>query len=133
MLGTRLSLADAGDGLEDANFVFDMADAGLLRLYSGSTHSWNGLRYALLIASFSAPPIYCNLKVNKASTCMSVSVCVCVRVCVCACVCVCVCVCVRACVRVCVCAILHAHIVYKYTCTLIILLCTRYSVFVHVC
>ena len=32
--GTRLALADAGDGLEDANFVFDMADAGLLRLYS---------------------------------------------------------------------------------------------------
>ena len=33
-VGTRLALADAGDGLEDANFVFDMADAGLLRLYS---------------------------------------------------------------------------------------------------
>ena len=33
-LGTRLALADAGDGLEDANFVFDMADAGLLRLHS---------------------------------------------------------------------------------------------------
>ena len=32
--GTRLALADAGDGLEDANFVFDMADAGLLRLHS---------------------------------------------------------------------------------------------------
>ena len=34
LLGTRLALADAGDGLEDANFVYDMADAGLLRLYS---------------------------------------------------------------------------------------------------
>ncbi len=32
--GTRLALADAGDTLDDANFVFDMADAGLLRLYS---------------------------------------------------------------------------------------------------
>ena len=32
--GTRLTLADAGDTLEDANFVFDMADAGLLRLYT---------------------------------------------------------------------------------------------------
>ena len=32
--GTRLALADAGDTLEDANFVSDMADAGLLRLYS---------------------------------------------------------------------------------------------------
>jgi leucyl-tRNA synthetase len=31
--GTRLALADAGDGLEDANFVFTMAEAGLLRLY----------------------------------------------------------------------------------------------------
>lgn len=34
ILGTRLALADAGDGLEDANFVFTMADAGLLRLYT---------------------------------------------------------------------------------------------------
>lgn len=32
--GTRLALADAGDGLEDANFMYDMADAGLLRLHS---------------------------------------------------------------------------------------------------
>ncbi|KAH7731926.1 leucine--tRNA ligase [Aphelenchoides avenae] len=32
--GMRLSLADAGDGLEDANFVFDMADAGVLKLYN---------------------------------------------------------------------------------------------------
>ena len=32
--GTRLALADAGDTLEDANFMFDMADAGILRLYS---------------------------------------------------------------------------------------------------
>lgn len=32
--GTRLALADAGDTLEDANFMFEMADAGLLRLYS---------------------------------------------------------------------------------------------------
>ena len=30
----RLSLADAGDHVEDANFVEKMADAGLLRLYS---------------------------------------------------------------------------------------------------
>ena len=30
----RLSLADAGDGIEDANFVESMADAGVLRLYS---------------------------------------------------------------------------------------------------
>jgi len=32
--GTRLALADAGDTLEDANFMFEMADGGLLRLYS---------------------------------------------------------------------------------------------------
>ncbi|KFM68479.1 Leucine--tRNA ligase, cytoplasmic, partial [Stegodyphus mimosarum] len=32
--GMRLSLADAGDGIEDANFVETMADAGVLRLYS---------------------------------------------------------------------------------------------------
>jgi leucyl-tRNA synthetase len=32
--GTRLALADAGDGLEDANFVVSMADAGILRLYT---------------------------------------------------------------------------------------------------
>ena len=32
--GMRLSLADAGDGVEDANFVEAMADAGLLRLYA---------------------------------------------------------------------------------------------------
>ena len=30
----RLSLADAGDTIEDANFVEAMADAGLLRLYA---------------------------------------------------------------------------------------------------
>ena len=30
----RFSLADAGDSIEDANFVESMADAGLLRLYS---------------------------------------------------------------------------------------------------
>lgn len=32
--GMRFSLADAGDGIEDANFVEAMADAGILRLYS---------------------------------------------------------------------------------------------------
>ncbi|KAF8792340.1 leucine--tRNA ligase, cytoplasmic-like [Argiope bruennichi] len=32
--GMRMSLADAGDGIEDANFVENMADAGVLRLYS---------------------------------------------------------------------------------------------------
>jgi leucyl-tRNA synthetase len=30
----RFSLADAGDGVEDANFVEAMADAGILRLYA---------------------------------------------------------------------------------------------------
>ena len=34
LTGTRLALADAGDTLEDANFVYEMADSGLLRLYS---------------------------------------------------------------------------------------------------
>ena len=34
MLGMRLALADSGDGVEDANFVEKMADAGLLRLYA---------------------------------------------------------------------------------------------------
>ena len=32
--GVRLSLADAGDTVEDANFVEAMADAGILRLYA---------------------------------------------------------------------------------------------------
>ncbi|CAB3401861.1 unnamed protein product [Caenorhabditis bovis] len=32
--GMRLSLADAGDGLEDANFVYSMTDAAILRLYN---------------------------------------------------------------------------------------------------
>ncbi|XP_049764859.1 leucine--tRNA ligase, cytoplasmic [Schistocerca cancellata] len=32
--GMRLTLADAGDSLEDANFVENMADAGILRLYT---------------------------------------------------------------------------------------------------
>ncbi|KAK7097865.1 leucine--tRNA ligase, cytoplasmic-like [Littorina saxatilis] len=32
--GMRLSLADAGDSIEDANFVEKMADAGLLRLFT---------------------------------------------------------------------------------------------------
>ncbi|KIH58091.1 leucine--tRNA ligase [Ancylostoma duodenale] len=32
--GMRLSLADAGDAVEDANFVFSMADAAVLRLYN---------------------------------------------------------------------------------------------------
>uniref|UniRef100_A0A1I8B4V0 leucine--tRNA ligase n=1 Tax=Meloidogyne hapla TaxID=6305 RepID=A0A1I8B4V0_MELHA len=31
--GMRMALADAGDGIEDANFMCDMADAGFLRLY----------------------------------------------------------------------------------------------------
>ena len=30
--GMRLALADAGDGMEDANFVHDTADKGILRL-----------------------------------------------------------------------------------------------------
>lgn len=30
----RLALADAGDTVEDANFVETMADAGILRLYT---------------------------------------------------------------------------------------------------
>lgn len=32
--GMRLCLADAGDSVEDANFVESMADAGILRLYT---------------------------------------------------------------------------------------------------
>ncbi|KAI4462763.1 leucyl-trna synthetase [Holotrichia oblita] len=32
--GTRLCLADAGDSIEDANFVEKVADAGILRLYT---------------------------------------------------------------------------------------------------
>ena len=43
--GTRLALADAGDTLEDANFVFSMADAGLLRLYSQL--EWTKVIYVL--------------------------------------------------------------------------------------
>ncbi|KAL3068010.1 hypothetical protein niasHT_038000 [Heterodera trifolii] len=32
--GMRFTLADAGDGIEDANFMYEMADAGILRLYA---------------------------------------------------------------------------------------------------
>ena len=32
--GMRFSLADAGDSVEDANFVYSMADAAILRLYN---------------------------------------------------------------------------------------------------
>ena len=32
--GMRFTLADAGDGIEDANFVEVMANAGILRLYA---------------------------------------------------------------------------------------------------
>jgi leucyl-tRNA synthetase len=32
--GMRLALADAGDSIEDANFVTSSADAGILRLYT---------------------------------------------------------------------------------------------------
>lgn len=32
--GTRLCLADAGDSIEDANFVESTADAGILRLFT---------------------------------------------------------------------------------------------------
>lgn len=34
----RLALADAGDTVEDANFVEKMADAGILRLFT--FHEW---------------------------------------------------------------------------------------------
>jgi leucyl-tRNA synthetase len=33
-LGLRLALADAGDTIEDANFVEKMADGGILKLYT---------------------------------------------------------------------------------------------------
>lgn len=33
-IGMRLALSDAGDTVEDSNFVTKMADAGLLRLYT---------------------------------------------------------------------------------------------------
>lgn len=32
--GTRFCLADSGDSIEDANFVENSADAGVLRLYN---------------------------------------------------------------------------------------------------
>ncbi len=34
VVGMRLALADAGDTVEDANFVEAMADAGILRLFT---------------------------------------------------------------------------------------------------
>jgi len=49
LLGTRLVLADAGDTLEDANFVFSMADAGLLRLYSQL--EWIKVIYLIMICN----------------------------------------------------------------------------------
>ena len=33
-IGMRLALADAGDGVEDANFVKNNAESGILRLYT---------------------------------------------------------------------------------------------------
>ncbi|XP_049729943.1 leucine--tRNA ligase, cytoplasmic [Elephas maximus indicus] len=48
--GMRLALADAGDTVEDANFVEAMADAGILRLYTWvewvkeMVANWNSLR-----------------------------------------------------------------------------------------
>ena len=33
-LGMRLCLADGGDGVEDANFMEEMANAGVLRLFT---------------------------------------------------------------------------------------------------
>uniref|UniRef100_A0A8C8ZGV8 Leucine--tRNA ligase, cytoplasmic n=1 Tax=Prolemur simus TaxID=1328070 RepID=A0A8C8ZGV8_PROSS len=48
--GMRLALADAGDTVEDANFVETMADAGILRLYTWvewvkeMLANWNSLR-----------------------------------------------------------------------------------------
>ncbi len=33
-VGLRLALADAGDTIEDANFVEKMADGGILKLYT---------------------------------------------------------------------------------------------------
>lgn len=32
--GMRMALADSGDGVDDANFMESMADAGVLRLYN---------------------------------------------------------------------------------------------------
>ena len=32
--GMRLALADSGDGIEDANYVVNVAEAGILRLYT---------------------------------------------------------------------------------------------------
>uniref|UniRef100_A0A8C5YG21 leucine--tRNA ligase n=1 Tax=Microcebus murinus TaxID=30608 RepID=A0A8C5YG21_MICMU len=51
--GMRLALADAGDTVEDANFVETMADAGILRLYTWvewvkeMLANWNSLRNGL--------------------------------------------------------------------------------------
>uniref|UniRef100_A0A8C5V970 Leucine--tRNA ligase, cytoplasmic n=1 Tax=Microcebus murinus TaxID=30608 RepID=A0A8C5V970_MICMU len=51
--GMRLALADAGDTVEDANFVETMADAGILRLYTWvewvkeMLANWNSLRSGL--------------------------------------------------------------------------------------
>ena len=44
----RLALADAGDGMEDANFVVDTADKGILRL-----------------TKVSGPPLYLFLAANS--------------------------------------------------------------------
>lgn len=53
--GMRLCLADAGDSVEDANFVESMADAGILRLYTfiewvkEILASRDSLRYVLVL------------------------------------------------------------------------------------
>ena len=43
-----MALAGAGDTQEDANFVFEMADGGLLRLYAQL--EWVKVSYTLLVS-----------------------------------------------------------------------------------
>lgn len=47
-VGLRLALADAGDTIEDANFVEKMADGGILRLYTFL--EWVKVFYATFIS-----------------------------------------------------------------------------------
>lgn len=56
--GTRLCLADAGDSVEDANFVEKTADAGLLRLYAFTEWIKEIVEGKITLRDASAPHTY---------------------------------------------------------------------------
>lgn len=51
LIGTRLALADAGDSVEDANFVEKVADSAILRLFTFL--DWSKVRNWRFVVSLS--------------------------------------------------------------------------------